>query len=102
MARIIVTLQKGHFPGTNDRSIIFPLDEYLTREVSEPLDFPREDADLSTRMLCTRPDVISLTVDARNRFAKEVSKQLTAVIVEMLSSGDTEQGYRKVSMPGKK
>lgn len=99
MARIIVTVQAGNFPSPNDRSMIFLLDEYLTREASEPLDFPEKDADLATRMICTRPDVISLTVDARHRLAEEVSRTLTRAIVDMLSSGDTENGYAKVSMP---
>jgi hypothetical protein len=90
-------------PLAESRFVAIPVDEFLVREVSAPIDFPSVAALASDSMavsfvvhnICTPPEEIARRLKQRADVEQLIARHIAATIHQELAGRDTEMGYKK-------
>ena len=69
------------------------ISEEALRMAYQPIDFPGQDVDPSTQILCTDIELRIKIIYSRRRLAEQISGQITDILMRAFESKDTIMGY---------
>uniref|UniRef100_A0A6M3JB33 Uncharacterized protein n=1 Tax=viral metagenome TaxID=1070528 RepID=A0A6M3JB33_9ZZZZ len=96
--RIEVRYYPGHYEPPHCMSL--EIDKYILREVQQKIDYPKRDANVWVKMICTHTNVIKRVEYDRAKLTEVILSSVKMMLGEILSGEDTIQGYKKEALRG--
>lgn len=89
--RMEIRFYPGHYAPPCCMSM--DISDFLIKEARQTIDYPKPDADLAIKMICTHPNVIKAVEYNRKALTESIIAATKVMLQEILSSADTVQGY---------
>lgn len=95
-------IEVRYYPGyyKSPQCISIEISEYILREAQQKIDYPKRDADVWVKMICTHPDIIKKVEYDRSKLTEVILSSVKIMLREILSDEDTIQGYKKQALRG--